>query len=321
MHKSLLFISSMIFLFSCKKEKIASTIIDYSMTEKVSLNKLTFMGNKCIVVGGDRFYKNRIYVFEFGQPPLEIQYPLNATTKEVYGVATTSLGDIIAVGYGGGIYSSHDSGANWNFIQNNSWREFQSVAFKNVDSAIIVGGIGFAEGLIEYVHKSGSENQDKRELRNFEITDVEFINETIGYLSGYGTIMKTTDGGHVWKYTDAKNDFFKAMAWKNEHEGIAVGNNGTIIKTTDGASSWESIKSGNNFLKKKYRLIDIAYHTSGVYAAVGEKGCMIISNDEGESWKEISSFTKNDLKGVTFRNATSIVVVGDEGTFVEVVLE
>jgi photosystem II stability/assembly factor-like uncharacterized protein len=257
---------------------------------------------------------------EQGKNIIDIPLPQNGIQKEIYGIDVSPIGHIMAVGYDASIYISKDSGNSWTFIQNNSWREFQSIAFRDNDTAVVVGGFGFDKGIILKMNTNAETNDALREDRNFEISDIEFVTTQIGYLSGYGTIMKTIDGGHEWTFTTAKNDFFKAMSWKNEQEGIAVGMNGSIIKTTDGGTQWDMIINGNNFLKKKNRLLDIDYNGNGTYLAVGENGCICISKDEGITWNIIESTISNDLRGLAFLNNSIALVVGTHGTIIEIKL-
>jgi len=319
MPKHLIHLLVVLLFVSCKKKSIKSSYTDYSITEDVQLNKIVSIGNKLIIVGGERFYKARMYSLENNTVSL-IPLPSSTTNKEIYGIDISSNGGLFAVGFDASIYTSNDSGLNWNFIQDQSWKEFQSIAFRDADSAFIVGGYGFEKGLLVRTNKEGGSDIQLREEQNFELTDIEFVTSSIGYCSGYGAILKTIDGGQHWNFTSAKNDFYKAMSWKNTTEGVAVGFNGSIIKTTDGGDTWNTIRNGNQFLKKKCRFLDIAFNQQGIYAAVGEKGCIIISKNEGETWSELESFTKNDLRGVCFKNQQTIVVVGTNGTIAEVIL-
>ncbi len=307
-----------IVFYSCKKNKIEAERIDHSLATEVQLNKIEFIGDKAIIVGGDRFLEAHIYLFDNGKTTIDIPLPLNSTHKEIYGIAKSPQGQLMAVGYDASIYISVDSGYHWTFIQNNSWKEFQSVAFRDADTAVVIGGYGFEKGIILKMNNYTATKDELREDRNFEICDVEFITPLVGYLSGYGSIMKTIDGGNEWTFTTAKNDFYKAMSWKNELEGIAVGFNGSIIKTTDGGKSWKMILNGNNFFRTKNRFLDIDYNGSGTYVAVGEKGCICMSKDEGNTWSTIESGTSNDLRGLCFLNYNTVLIVGTQGKILEV---
>ena len=55
----------------------------------------------------------------------------------------------------------------------------------------------------------------------------------------------------------SKNDFFKAMVWKNSNEGVAVGYEGSIIKTSDGGASWQVKRNGNDLSKQKIHFLNI----------------------------------------------------------------
>jgi photosystem II stability/assembly factor-like uncharacterized protein len=317
MPKHLIILLVVLLFGSCKKKSIKSSYIDYSIAEDVQLNKMVSIGNKLIIVGGERFYKARMYSFEKNLVS-PIPLPTTITNKEIYGIDISSNGGLLAVGYDASIYTSNDSGFSWNFIQDQSWKEFQSIAFRDVDSAFIVGGYGFEKGILVRTNKEGASDVQLRQEQNFELTDIQFVTSSTGYCAGYGAILKTIDGGQNWNYTSAKNDFYKAMSWKNTTEGVAVGFNGSIIKTTDGGDTWNTIRNGNQFLKKKCRFLDIAYNQQSVYAATGEKGCIVISKDDGETWLELEPFTKNDLRGVCLKNQNTIVVVGTHGTIAEV---
>jgi photosystem II stability/assembly factor-like uncharacterized protein len=75
---------------------------------------------------------------------------------------------------------------------------------------------------------------------NRELTDVCFVDENNGWISGWtGTILHTTDGGQTWNPQDAPptNAYF-SLYFTDAMNGWAVGYNGKIVHTTDGGQTW-----------------------------------------------------------------------------------
>ncbi len=90
--------------------------------------------------------------------------------------------------------------------------------------------------------------QNGWEVLNTNITDdlhdVEFINDSIGFIYSYGTgnIYKTTDEGNTWviiKQTDSI--YLEQIQFINSDIGWICGEKGTILKTYDGGQSWADI--------------------------------------------------------------------------------
>ena len=79
------------------------------------------------------------------------------------------------------------------------------------------------------------------------LRDVFFVNDSVGWISTTGAVLKTTNGGNNWSSnttginvaTDLKSIFFVS-----ENIGWAVGTGGVILNTTDGGQSWTSQSSG-----------------------------------------------------------------------------
>ena len=196
----------------------------------------------------------------------------------------------------------------------------KDIAFINEQSAIIVGGIGFDKGHISDFLFDGSGSNQIREEKNFELSDIDLVDSNTIYLSGYGAILKSHDQGNHWEFTNAKNDFFKAMSWKNTLEGIAVGYEGSIQKTSDGGKTWSVIRNGNDVTLKKFHFLDIDRNQNKTVVAVGENGVVFISNDDGENWIETNQFSLKDLRGIYFRDETTCFIVGDQGSLFELKL-
>jgi len=316
--RKLLCIGWLTLLFSCGKKKTEPGLRDFSLQEKLRLNKVVKLGDHCFIVGGDRFTRSLLLQKAEGQGAQRITMPAGSTQKELYGIDVGSDGHLMAVGYDGSVYASKDSGQTWTFEQNNSWREFQAVALRNADSAVVVGGLGFEKGFMLPLSSDGKGDVSTMQERNFELTDVVFPTPNVGYMSGYGCIMKSADGGRIWQFTGAINDYFKAMCWRNEAEGVAVGYNGSILQTNDGGLSWQTRRNGNTIWQKQWRLLDVAAGPTGLLAAVGEKGLLVFSTDGGSTWQEADSGTKLDLRGLVFLRDHTLLVVGEQGCLLEV---
>lgn len=286
---------------------------DLSVNTDATFDKVKCIDNKAIVVGGRQYYEAAIYILNQDNGIEKVPLPGNITNKEIYGIDISPEGSIMAVGYDASVFTSNDSGKSWHFTQNGIWQSFQDIAFRDKDTAFVAINKGFSIGAIATLNADGRGSDVVNESRNFAMDDIDFVNSQLGYLCGYGAVMKTTDGGQVWTFTTAKNDYFKAMSWKNELEGIAVGYAGSIIQTSDGGASWHTSRNGNNFLKKKIHFLSIENNGKDTYIATGEKGFVCITYNNGDTWQEVKHFTEKDLKGLCFKNEHECIIVGAEG--------
>jgi photosystem II stability/assembly factor-like uncharacterized protein len=309
-------------LVSCSKNKIEAEVQLIESTTNLQLNKVIFFDQlHGFIVGGDRYQQAlMLETFDGGSHWQKVSLPQNVQRKAIYGIEISPSGKIITVGFGGTIYVSNDTGKTFQYVQHNSWREFQDIAIRDNDTCFIVGGNGFENGFITKQSIDGTVQNPLQEEWTLEVTDVDFPANQVGYLSGYGAILKTIDAGKTWSFTDAKNDYFKEMSWKNEQEGVAVGYAGSIIKTIDGGGSWKTIRNGNSITKKKIHFLAITQNSSNRYVAVGEKGCVCISDDGGTTWQEFKSVSKEDLRSVIFINENTCLIVGTNGVVFRLII-
>ena len=78
------------------------------------------------------------------------------------------------------------------------------------------------------------------------LNSVDFINSNTGWaVGGYGTILKTTNGGTNWtSQTSGTSNTLCSVNFVDQNTGWAVGESGTILKTTNGGTNWISQTSG-----------------------------------------------------------------------------
>src|SRR6266576_192281 len=64
-------------------------------------------------------------------------------------------------------------------------------------------------------------------------------------VGGYGTIVRTTDGGNHWATQPSGTTLqFRGVSFIDANNGTAVDEGGTILRTTDGGNSWAPQSSG-----------------------------------------------------------------------------
>ena len=291
------------------------TVEEINSTVNNRLNRILFTNAQTgWIVGGDQFLKPTLLkTTNGGISWKEVKLPTQCEQKEIYSINVSQHGILMTCGYGGTLFISNDSGETFNYFQHPSWSSLRSLAFFKNDSVCICGGVGFNQGLISIGSSLQPAYIPSGQAYSIEWSDVAIPDSTCAYVAGYGGILKSTDAGDSWEFTDAKNDFFTSMCWINATTGVAVGSEGSIIRTTDGGDHWTVIRNGNDFTKRKLHFLRVARNQSGTMVAVGEKGCVMISLNNGSSWDLVKSFTQTDLRGVGFSNDASCYVCGDGG--------
>ncbi|MFX0049734.1 MAG: WD40/YVTN/BNR-like repeat-containing protein [Candidatus Hodarchaeota archaeon] len=143
------------------------------------------------------------------------------------------------------------------------------------------------------------------------LESVYFIDSINGWVvGGYGTILRTTNGGEDWvAQTSNTKNWLKDVWFTDSNNGWVVGGYGTILYTSNGGTSWVFQTSG------------IDDHLQGVYFvnrthgwAVAYGGAIIVTQNGGQTWENQTSNTIKNLNELYFFNATLGYVVGRDGT-------
>ncbi len=312
------FIFIVLVFFSCRKKETDVKVEKIETSVYENLNDVKFLNQQIgFCCGGNRYSTSKILkTIDGGNTWKEISLTNKDNQKELFGLDVLKNGTVVAVGFGGVVFVSNDTGKTYNFYQH-GWDLFHDIVFQDSANAYLGGGVSFLSGVHSTLKFPWINTGTLNIADNFEIRDVDFVDKNIGFICGYGAVKKTNDGGKNWTFTTAKNDYFKAMYWKNALEGIVVGDAGSICKTLDGGDNWKVIRNGNALFQKKYQLQDIDMKNE-IAIAVGEKGLVLISKNDGNDWAEIKTNYNENLASVFFINDKRAIAVGEKGQILKI---
>lgn len=304
---------------ACKKETLHWQKIVHLESHTTSrLNRITFINNNtCIVGGGEKFEKSEILVSYDGGDTWDLNsFP--KTGKGMYGLAMSPSGSIYLSGFDGRVIMSEDEGATWKEKQVPDWRYYVAIAYPTNDVGFYIATEASRLGTITCV------DNDYKILDttgyDFGLNDIVFPAKETGYISGFGAILKTSDGGNTWALQDIKNDNFMSLHCLNENEVWTCGYNGSVYHTTDGGLNWKRLRNGNKIDQPRYHLADIVFKDKLHGWAVGEKGLVIYTADGGETWEKYSTFTDAALLSIAATPDGNLLVSGEKGVLYKLYL-
>ena len=309
----LLLLATITISTGCKKGKL-----NFNNVQKIEtgtdgrINKILFADNQTsFAVGGKRFLEATILTSTDGGNNWTISnHPESG--KGIYGISQSATGRISTIGFDGKVLSSDDTGKSWQFTQFSPWYSYKDIYLKANNTGIVIGGNSFRSGYI--IHFDENHQNTKADSFAIEFNDIEMLDDQTGFVSGYGVVLKTTDGGQTWNYLNIKNDNFSGIYALNHNNIWVCGRAGSVFKTNNGGSSWERLRNGNAITKTKYKLNDILFIDSQTGWAVGEDGLVIKTTDGGSKWEKYKDFTASALFCIERSPDGNLLVGGEHGT-------
>jgi hypothetical protein len=312
-----IFLLTILFV-SCKKDKQHfDKIITLHSNNTDRLNNILVRGNTIYIVGGDRFTKATIVISrDAGNTWQTMDFPVAG--KELFGIAASPNGTVYTCGFDAKLLWSNDNGHNWNFAQMSNWQPYKDLEFLDNNKAIGIMGVSYKSGGRCFIDSLGGISQ--WDSTATEYNDIAIASDaSTGYISGYGIVMKTSNGGHTWNYQNIKNDNFTAISIVNKDDVWTCGIGGSIFHTTDGGNTWNRKRNGNDLLKTKHVLHDLLFIDSNTGWCVGEGGLVLHTKDGGSHWIEYEKFTNNILRSIALLPDGNLLVCGDNGCLYKLV--
>jgi photosystem II stability/assembly factor-like uncharacterized protein len=233
------------------------------------------------------------------------------------------------------ILKTINGGTNW-IPQNSGISDIlKSVYFTEVETGYAVGrnGVG-ADARSVVIKTTNGGNQWDTILTSlthrYSFNSIFFPDATSGYVAGtylwlseFGFIYNTSDGGINWSYQPLSYGgiltSLNSIFFTNANTGFAVGmlyGGAWIIKTTNAGSNWDSI-----FCTDYWNRFNSVYFTDvSTGFAVGEstsEGIIYKTTNGGSDWTSQTSGTLNPLYSVYFTSADVGYIVGANGTILK----
>ncbi|MBO0355265.1 T9SS type A sorting domain-containing protein [Muricauda ruestringensis] len=214
-------------------------------------------------------------------------------TSDLYDVEFLNDTDAIAVGANGVILKTFDKGATWQHMH-------------VIEQTNLVGGL--------YTYPSN-------------LYEIQFVNETTGFIAGSSVLLRTDDAGLNWKPLDfdqlgsltTYNGRFMAVS----PEVLFIYMERYIFKSNDGGQSWSETSYRGGFGDPRA----IYFPNDELGFASNNSQTYFISNDGGETWtnyvldleelaydEDITTFTfRDDNVGFAATNKGKVLKTEDQG--------
>lgn len=201
----------------------------------------------------------------------------------------------IAVGGGGTVLTSADSGLTWK----QDIRPETSIALLGVavdrQRRFAVGQSG---QIFRYVGGAWTALKSGTEERLLRVALGP--NGLVVVVGGFGTILVSRDDGATWVTPEIDwmallDDFLEPHLYGIHIEDGAIliaGEFGLVLRSTDNGATWTATHKGEE------SIFDISFNGRGEGIAVGQRGLVLSTNDGGRNWRRREIQSDTNLLGV-----------------------
>ncbi len=290
-------------LSSCGKDATDIEFIQINTNTSQDISGIDTYNNQLLAVGGEVFNQG---VSLIGKDSVWTTID-SFSDKRLFGIDCIER-NCIAVGESGYYYYySEEDG--WSFERLSGW-DFQRSTSTTVNHTVTVSGKSFEGGYI--YHITPLHVMDNVVAIEAQLQDVTAVDDNTFVAVGYGTILRSIDGGYTWSIINQEGDFYQSVDFIDPSNGIIVGQAGSILLTTDGGQSWETIKRPSSISANRTQFLSVKYINASTLYIVGDKGLLWRSTDSGQSWDALQVNTDSNLNDLAEQDGR-LYIVGDDG--------
>jgi photosystem II stability/assembly factor-like uncharacterized protein len=233
------------------------------------------------------------------------------TVQTLDSVKFVSATNAVAVGAGGAVLTSSDTGNSWK-LQSALSGDLRGLTFIDANNGWVVGVAGSSS--IIYRTNNGGVTWNTIGSYGAILNNMKFVDSNHGIAVGNaGVIVTSNDGGASWTtQTSGTTSYLEGLSYTDVATAYAFGQFGAILKTTNGGASWTTQTSGT-----QYRIRRSSFISSTVGTAAGYGGTIKRTVDGGASWTtQTSPYGAVDLYDVNFVDANNGWIVGPGGLII-----
>ncbi|MEM7129106.1 MAG: YCF48-related protein [Chloroflexota bacterium] len=217
-----------------------------------------------------------------------------------------------AVGNGGLVVHTNNSGDSWQEQDANTTQNLHAVDFVDVNTGWLIG----AGGTIRHTTDGGATWQSQNSPLPLDLYGLFFLDSQTGWIGYPDGVLKTTDGGTNWQKIGTGITFqVRSIHFLDANVGFLVAsdldNNSQFLRSTDGGETWAKVE---NIDWGRYR--DVTFVNANFGVVVETFGDTFYTTDGGNNWTTVSrSGGTIHLSAVDFFDESHGWIVGHEGTW------
>ena len=210
-------------------------------------------------------------------------------TNWMYAIYYKDLSNIMVASNTGIVYTTSDGGSTWD-LKYSSQQFANSTNINNAGSRVLLN----VDDHVLFTDDFGA-TWDSSNVALSQLSTINFVNDTVGFVCGSTGVAKTTDAGESWTVLpNIPPGSYLASYGLAENKVVVVGDSGTIVYTEDEGATWETPSSGTTEM-----LYDIDFGSSTSGAACGANGIVVSSlNGDLDTWTVSTTPNTNDLYNI-----------------------
>lgn len=224
----------------------------------------------------------------------------------------------VAVGVGGAIHESSDSGKTWKPVQHGLTELALLAVDRRAGRTVAVGQFGLV--MVEDSPGKWSKIDTDSKSRMYSVgLSPSGMAVAVGE---FGTVRKSADGGKTWSsiapdwsafadpeaFGTGEPSLFSVHVSDTDVITIA-GEFGVMLRSADAGSTWQILRPVDAKAPTLFAM-HLVPQGQGNSFAVGQTGALLVSSDGGTSWAACTSQTQMNFLGVAAAPGGQVVITG-----------